>query len=39
MGNNCKIISTDVGIAKDVGATIVNWTSEDIATKILDNIK
>lgn len=37
--NNCKIISTDVGIAKDVGATIVNWTSEDIATKILDNIK
>lgn len=37
--NNCKIISTDVGIARDVNAVIVDWKVEDISSKILDSIK
>lgn len=27
----CKIVSTDVGIAKEIGATIVGWKPEEIA--------
>lgn len=33
-----KIVSTDVGIAKEVGATIVAWDKLDIARGIIQNI-
>ncbi len=35
----CKIISTDVGIAKDVGAVIATWDERDIADKIIKLLK
>jgi glycosyltransferase involved in cell wall biosynthesis len=28
---NCRIVSTDVGIARDIGAVIVGWEPEEIA--------
>jgi len=30
------IVSTDVGIAKDVGATIVDWNAKDLAQKLIN---
>ncbi len=35
----CRIISTDVGIAKDVGAVITAWDERDIADKIIKLLK
>ncbi len=35
----CKIVSTDVGIAREVGATIVQWNVADIADKIVNILK
>ncbi len=35
----CKIVSTDVGIAREVKADIVDWKYESIAEKIIENIK
>ncbi len=35
---SCKIVSTDVGIARDVGARIVDWKVEDIARGIVEAI-
>jgi len=35
----CKIVSTDVGIARDVNATITDWNPKDIAEKIISIIK
>ena len=35
----CKIVSTDVGIARDVGAVIVDWNAIDIANKVIEIIK
>ena len=31
----CKIVSTDVGIARETGAIIVDWKAEDIADKLM----
>jgi glycosyltransferase involved in cell wall biosynthesis len=31
----CKIVSTDVGIAKEVGAEIVDWNEKEIVEKII----
>jgi glycosyltransferase involved in cell wall biosynthesis len=36
---NCRIVSTDVGIAREVGAKIVGWDKGEIAKGILDQIK
>jgi glycosyltransferase involved in cell wall biosynthesis len=33
-----KIVSTDVGIAREVGACIVKWTPEDIARGIIESL-
>ncbi len=35
----CKIVSTDVGIAREVGASIVDFSAEDIAQKLIENLK
>ncbi|HEY4503928.1 MAG TPA: glycosyltransferase [Candidatus Paceibacterota bacterium] len=32
----CRVVSTDVGIARDVGAEIVGWNREEIAGRLLD---
>ncbi len=36
--NNMKIVSTDVGVAREVGAEIVEYTPEDISRGIIKNI-
>lgn len=36
---SCKIVSTDVGVANEVGAIIVDWTKEDVARGIIDALK
>ncbi len=33
-----KIISTDVGIAQDIGAEIVDWNEKDISRALLNNL-
>ena len=35
----CKIVSTDVGIAREVGAEIVGWKVEEVAGKLVENLK
>jgi len=30
----CRIVSTDIGIAREIGATIADWTADDLAIKI-----
>lgn len=37
--SNCRIISTDVGIASEVNAIITTWDSGDIADKIVKLLK
>lgn len=37
--SGCRIVSTDVGIAREVGARIVGHTPESIAQGILENLK
>lgn len=34
----CKIVSTDVGIAGEVGAIIVDWDASSVAEKIKENL-
>jgi glycosyltransferase involved in cell wall biosynthesis len=34
-----KIVSTDVGIAKEIGARIVDWSPEKIAEGIIEVLK
>lgn len=31
----CKIVSTDVGVAREVGATIVGWDEDDVAEGVI----
>ncbi len=35
----CKIVSTDVGVAKEIGANIVDWNKDAIANSILAVLK
>lgn len=35
----CGIISTDVGVAGEIGATIVGWTDEDVARGVIDSLR
>ncbi len=35
----CRVVSTDVGVANEVGAIIVDWTKEDVARGIIDALK
>ena len=35
----CKILSTDVGVAREVGATIVGWNEKDVARGIQNTLK
>lgn len=35
----CRIVSTDVGIAREVGAKIADWKASDIAEKLLNVLK
>lgn len=35
----CKVISTDVGVAKEVGATIVDYSAESVAQAIVTVLK
>ena len=35
----CKIVSTDVGIAREVGADIADWKPESIALKLIEALK
>jgi len=35
----CKIVSTDVGIAREIGAKIVDWDEGDIARGVIDVLK
>lgn len=37
--SGCKIVSTDVGIAKDVGADIVDWNYVSISEGLIRNLK
>ncbi len=32
---DCKIVSTDVGVAKEAGAQIADWSKDDVAAKIV----
>jgi glycosyltransferase involved in cell wall biosynthesis len=34
-----KVVSTDVGVASEIGASIVAWTPEDVARGIIDALK
>lgn len=36
---NCRVISTDVGIAREVGAVITTWDENDIANNIIKLLK
>ena len=31
----CKVISTDVGVAREVGATIISWDAEDVGQTLI----
>lgn len=33
--SGCKVISTDVGVAREIGATIIGFNKEDVARKII----
>lgn len=35
----CRIVSTYVGIAREVGATIVDWNEKDIAEKLIKSLE
>ena len=35
----CRIVSTDVGVARDVGATIVEWNEKDVAEKVVKSLQ
>ncbi len=35
----CKIVSTDVGVASEVGAQIVDWSKDDVTAKIVYSLR
>ncbi len=35
----CKIVSTDVGVAREVGARIVGWNTDDVARGIVETLR
>ena len=35
----CRIVSTDVGVAKEVGARIVGWDEKEVAEAIIQSLK
>ncbi len=37
--SGCKIVSTDVGVAKEIGAKIVDWNSSSLVEGIIESLK